>query len=292
MQSIGSYAFADCTYLSEINLNGVTTIGNYAFSGSGLLQVTLPDTLISLGEAAFAGCKNLQSAYINAPLSRIPDNLFSEASELSSFSFNGNITEIGNYAFNGCISITAFGFNEGLQTIGEYAFYNTGLANIILPQGLVNLGQAAFGGNANLIIAVIPSSVQNAVGVFFGSDNLEDITAPVTEDIIRIESYFLYIDTLNIKKFTINGGSVLGDFFFHRATKLRTIYIAETITQISGSAFYFNNSSVLERIDVSADNTEYSSQNGVLYNKENTVLIKYPSNIEGAFIVPQGIEKN
>lgn len=63
---------------------------------------------------------------------------------------------------------------------------------------------------------------------------------------------------------------------FFKNTNLKEIYIPESVTSISNNAFKGCDS--LERIDVSEKNLFYSSDEaGILYNKDKSVLLKYPN---------------
>ena len=45
----------------------------------------------------------------------------------------------------------------------------------------------------------------------------------------------------------------------------------------------------LSSVDVSDDNVNYCSQDGVLFNKEKTQIIRYPQRRQGEYIVPEGV---
>jgi hypothetical protein len=66
VESIGEWAFANCSNLKEINIpNSVKSIGNEAFYGCSSLQtINIPDSVGSIGYEAFYGCSNLQTVNI------------------------------------------------------------------------------------------------------------------------------------------------------------------------------------------------------------------------------------
>jgi len=74
---------------------------------------------------------------------------------------------------------------------------------------------------------------------------------------------------------------------FFDCTKITGITIPGTVTSIGDSVFDACIDLVL--IDVDNDNKVYSSENGVLYNKDKTILIKYPSGKSGAFDIPKSV---
>lgn len=65
----------------------------------------------------------------------------------------------------------------------------------------------------------------------------------------------------------------IGNFAFVDCDVLQSIFIPEGVAIIGLGAFSF--CSGLESIKVSSENINYSSQNGVLYNKDKTLLIQY-----------------
>ncbi|MBR5859761.1 MAG: leucine-rich repeat domain-containing protein, partial [Bacteroidaceae bacterium] len=64
--TIGSFAFSDCSGLTDITIpNSVTAIGNYAFNDcSDLISITIPKSVKSIGKDAFYKCSSLTSIII------------------------------------------------------------------------------------------------------------------------------------------------------------------------------------------------------------------------------------
>ena len=52
-----------------------------------------------------------------------------------------------------------------------------------------------------------------------------------------------------------------------------------------------NNCECLTNIDVESDNPNYTSENGILYNKNKTEIICFPGGISGKFTIPSGVTK-
>ena len=66
------------------------------------------------------------------------------------------------------------------------------------------------------------------------------------------------------------------------------ITIPDSVTSIGGNAFYQCTS--LTAIEVDSANSAYSSEYGVLYNKDKTTLIRYPQGKAGStFIIPNSV---
>ena len=62
---------------------------------------------------------------------------------------------------------------------------------------------------------------------------------------------------------------------FYNCARLITVIIPSSVTSVETQAFY--RCSSLTSINVSPDNITYSSEDGVLFNKDKTTLIRYPA---------------
>lgn len=79
------------------------------------------------------------------------------------------------------------------------------------------------------------------------------------------------------------------DWAFGYCSALRRIAIHKDIHQISFTAF--DGCERLERIEVDPQNPFYSDENGVLFNKDRTCLIRYPGNHPQLdYVVPETVE--
>jgi hypothetical protein len=79
----------------------------------------------------------------------------------------------------------------------------------------------------------------------------------------------------------------IGDGAFAGCTKLTSVTIPNTVTSIGDDAF--NYCTGLTAINVDPANSAYTSENGVLYNKAKTTLVKYPIGKTGAFTIPNTV---
>lgn len=113
---------------------GLEEIENQAFQGiQALKKVTLHSGITRIGKHAFDGCASLETLHLNAQ-------------------------EIGNYAFYECIQLRKVSF-EQTKTIGNDAFYGCQkLSNIVLPDGLLQIGEQAFQ-NCALTEVTVPKTV-------------------------------------------------------------------------------------------------------------------------------------
>ena len=164
--SIGRYAFAGCTNLTEVvihaTLGKYTSIGGYieqrAFYGcSSLKKVTFGNDceLQTIDDAAFYGCTALEEISIPISVTSINPYAFSNCSNLTTVNFNcPALTTINEAAFENCKSLTSIDLSgcTALTQIGKNAFrYCSAARYIKLPNSIVNgdysgVNQAAFVG--------------------------------------------------------------------------------------------------------------------------------------------------
>ena len=78
VQSIGDYAFCDCSSLTSLTLpSSLQSIGGGAFFGcNSLSSLTLPSSLQSIGDYAFGWCSSLTSLTLPSSLQSIGDSAF------------------------------------------------------------------------------------------------------------------------------------------------------------------------------------------------------------------------
>lgn len=79
----------------------------------------------------------------------------------------------------------------------------------------------------------------------------------------------------------------IGRFAFQNCFRLESVTVPSSVTSIGEGAFWSCIS--LLSIDVEPDNATYCSEDGVLYDKDKTVLHAYPEGKAGLFTVPSSV---
>jgi hypothetical protein len=146
-----------------------------------------------------------------------------------------------------------------------------------------NLG---FGGKASLISVIIPSSVTSIGSYAFGNCiGLTSITIPSSVD--SISSYaFGYCKGLTSVTIA-NSVTSIGDGAFEDCIGLTSITIPSHITSIGDGAFDY--CSGLTTISADINNANYSSTDGVLFNKNKTTIICCPGGKQAAYAIPSSV---
>ena len=119
-----------------------------------------------------------------------------------------------------------------------------------------------------------------------------DITNIVIEDGVTSIGYkaFAYCDNEYMTTVTIpNSVTTIGESAFYGCVYLKTVTIGSGVTSIGESAFESCKS--LTDITVSGENLYYKSVDNVLFNKDGTLLIKYPEGITAtSYTIPNDVK--
>ena len=276
VESIGNYAFYSCQSLNKLDFSksSVKTIGDYAFTVCKSLEsIEFPDSLESIGYGAF-------SAYTDGYYGSYV------ASSLKSVKFGGGLKSIESYAFyeNRALNTVKF-TGDALTSIGYRSFYNTDITELDLSGANASIGTYAFY-SCNSLRTVKLSGVNTIEsGAFYGCDEL--VNLEMSDTLTTIEgSAFCSCTSLKTVIFS-DSVTTIADGSFTDCTGLESVTIGKGCTSVTASAFTRNVN--LVKFDVSEDNENYASVDGVLYNKEKTAVICYPKSLSGECVIPDTV---
>ena len=266
----GNYKFSSVTIPSSVIYNGisytVTSIGGSAFRGcTGLTSVTIPNSVTSIGGYAFEGCKSLTSVTIPNSVKSIGKYAFYECDSLTSVTINSDAIVNKAYTYSDNLSdvfgsqVTKYIIGDNVKGIGEYAFSGcSSLISVTIGDGVTSIGTKAFDGCSS-----ITSPVYNAHCFAYMPKSYSGA----------------YVIPEGIKQ--IAGGAFSG------CSSLTSVTIGNSVTSIG--MYAFSGCSSLTSINVDANNSNYSSTDGVLFNKDKTTLIAYPRGEQGAYTIPNSV---
>lgn len=273
---IGASAFFRCEDLTSVTLpNTVSVISKWAFAGcTGLTSITIPELVTFIGDYAFWGCSGLTSVTIPESVTEIGANAFLNCNALLSITIPESII-IGRSAFNG----TAW-YNsqpDGVVYINRvlYGYKGTMPENthIDIREGTLSMVDYAFANYAELTSVTMPSSIK-IIGsdVFVDCINLSGVTIPLSVTSIG-ERAFQWCSKL--ESVTIPPqATTIGDFAFSYSEGLKTVVFGESEVSLGDGVFY--RSSNIEEFIVSENNRIYSLCDGILCNKDQSMLIVCP----------------
>lgn len=123
--------------------SGIESIASYAFVGMENYSFNLPDTIKTIGDYAFA---NITFAHpktgiqLPAALEHIGNHAF-EGAKLELVKFGSNLKTIGDYAFS-----YAWMYTDSERGRKEYTYHTYWYRDLILPDSIQTIGEAAFQG--------------------------------------------------------------------------------------------------------------------------------------------------
>ena len=235
--------------------DGVTSIGKYAFCACESIQdVTMPTSLVNIGNLAFWSCSSISRIKIPDGVTHIGSQAFLQCKNLIRADVADSVTTIGDGAFSDCSQLYVVNIPQNLITLASGIFSDcTALEHIAIPNGITTISQLAFAGCSNLKSVNIPDSV-TAIGerAFSDCTSLPSISIPDS-----------------VTTFFINNDGWIADDISHSP---------------------FSNCTSMTEIRVDANNPAYMAVDGILYNKERTILISYPAGkSESTFTVPGSV---
>jgi len=270
----------------------VTAIAKKAFSTSAITSITIPNSVTEIGDEAFKGCKNLTNIIIPDSVITMGKNVFDGCGGLTGVIIGNSVIKIEKQAFNDCIGLTEITIPDSVTVIEEQAFKGcTGLTGITIGNGVTGIGKQAFKGCKSLVSVTIPNGVTVIdEGTFDSCASLTNVTIPNGVTTIKGNPLIgggAFNGCKSLTGITIpNSVTVIGNAAFSD-TGLTSVTIPNSVTKIELNSFA--NCKNLTAINFDAGNSAYISENGVWFNKNKTVLLRYPEGKTGAYTVPNGV---
>lgn len=142
-------------------------------------------------------------------------------------------------------------------------------------------------GNGNRVDAT-----HNTYSVFKFGYCINEIRLP---DTMKKIAHSAFVGCKNLTDIELNEGlEVIGDQAFIGCKKLKDLDIPSTVQSLTNDINInpFDGCSSLENIMVNENNQYFSSSEGVLFNKEKTVMISYPeAKKEKSYVIPESVVK-
>ena len=199
-------------------------------------------------------------------ITAVEDFALQRASSVETVVIAGTVETIGKRAFAGCPKLIDLQIENGVETISNTAFSEcNSLTSVNIPGSVKSIGDYAFESCAKLENVVL-------------SDGVESIGKNSFSQCAALKNVYLS-NTLN----------TIGDYAFNNCTSLQSITIPASVENAGGLLFTYD--PAFESINVDAKNPCYASENGILFNKDKTVLIDVPMGKTGTYTIPASVTR-
>ncbi len=198
------------------------------------------------------------------------------------------VVSVGEQAFyvaEGDETLTAVFLPESVKELGEYCFYGCSALTKINLEHLENLQKGALRECTALESAELGYLKTVGKYPFYGCTSLKYVRIEGAEN---FETEFLrYCPALERAEFG-DGVESLPKNTFYDSDAVRELSLGKAFSQeVTSDTFPAG----LESIEVSAENATYSTEGGILYNKDKTELLYVPKYLKGRVVIADGVKK-
>ncbi len=183
-------------------------------------------------------------------------------------------------------------YHYAANQIPEFAFYNPftsqgkkSLTTIIFPTSLKSIKNYAFNSTGLSGVLTIPSSVRDTIGknAFSFCEGLTTVNLSAVSYIG--ESAFQACSNLTGTLVIPDSVFKVNPWAFAYCEKISAVSISKMVNSI-GTATFLNCGG---EFTVDAENTSYSSLDGVLFNADQSTIVRFPFNKSGSYTMPETV---
>jgi len=267
----------------KLDLSGsvLTAIPEMAFKQNNfIVGIEIPKSVTSIGSSAFYGCASLTSVNFQCTVT---------GTNFDSNSFLGDLRDKYLAGGPGTYTTTAPVSDSSVWTItftsitDMEAWLEAQPPNTSATAYTVKLNVNNLGGSSKTT-----GSVGNVLKLSERFNDIRFVNLDLSGSALTAieEEAFYWCGC--IVGVTLPGTvTSIGDKAFYGCPCLASVTIPSSVTSIGKLSFGF--CSDLTAINADTANAAYSSQDGVLYNKNKTALVAYPGEKTGAFTIPDSV---
>lgn len=194
------------------------------------------------------------------------DYMFYNCTALKYIKMPESVKHIGNNTFDNCTSLTQALIGTNTKSIGSLCFSACyALKEITIPNSVTELGDFAFASCNALQKAKLSENITEIKNnTFYFCTSLQDINIPQSVEYIKSGSFF-------------------------NCQQLANVYIPKNVKSIEVGAF--DRCYSLTAFEIDPENAYYTTEEGVLFDKEKTCLERYPiGKTNKNYSVPESVE--
>ena len=262
LKQINWQAFRGTTNLKSISLpKGLEVLQERAFNASGITSIVIPGSVKTVGALAFFQ-SYIEKATIEDGV-EILDSAAFRSCGLKEITIPGSVKEIKDSCFSEIWGLSKVTINNGVEKIDGGAFYGTAIKEIEIPASVLTIDDSAFsncGKIQTINVAIDNQNYSSQNDSLYNKDKTKIIRYPSGKKDTEFEV------PSTVKE--------IGNSCFSSCGNLVKIQITSNVEKLATSSFV--NQGNLTEINVVSENKYYSSEDGVLLNKDKTEFIKWP----------------
>lgn len=283
----------------------VKTIGEYAFNSNDATEIVIPEGVLEIGRGAFYDCRSLEQISIPASLIAIKSDAFKNCGRLAKIAVaHGNQRFSARdgllidresatllRAFGPLVSVT---ISDDVRIIGANAFsFLKSVVSIVVPDSVRRIEDDAFSYCTNLEVLRLPEQVEFCEDHFImGCESLRSVHIP--KGLGSLSGMFSIGGCSSLREIVLPEGlrtiSTGGLGAICRCDALERIVLPSSVTRIGpGGAFRENKN--LKMFEVHPDNLAFRAEDGVLFSKDMTRLVRCPEAKMGVYKIPDTVQK-
>ncbi len=319
--SIGNYAFFRCKKIISITIpNGVTSIGNNAFCGCiSLASVTIPDSVTSIENNFFAQCYNIEEIVANP--AQLPN---AKWKQMAMYTFFREPEKFSAEQAEGCKKYLLPQRKRLLPEIFANDYVH--VIRLFADAGKITKSNV----RAEYLDPAIEAKATQCVAFLMDWEN-KNVSSDDKEKLIEKELTKDPFNVTDMKKFwsykKLEDGTLCLTSYKGAETdvviperigknkvtliekelfspnkygpnstqkkimeKISSVFIPDSVICIGDDAFF--DCGKLADINVAAGNSAYSSENGILFNKSRTEILRYPERkTDASYVVPSSVTR-
>lgn len=286
---------------------GITTICTMAFYGMGNLKnVSISSTVEYIDKYAFALCSSLEEITIPDGVKKLADNVFLSCSSLKTVYIGKGLVDIGfNFTFqHGMFENFYVSPENPVFSSEDGVLFNKDKSKLVLypinnertsysvPEGVKVIGRESFWGTEALQNITLPDSVTQIDGrAFMETGFWNNESNWINEELYINDKYLISVgrNELISGDYEVKEGTkvIAGNAF--RNCDLTSIVIPASVVSVGECALGNSN---LNEITVDENNEYLTSVDNVLFKKDMSELVCYPSaKAETSYQIPSGVKK-
>ncbi|MBQ5334536.1 MAG: leucine-rich repeat protein [Oscillospiraceae bacterium] len=270
--------------------------------------VHVPDTVKKIQKHAFSGCERVREINLPAHLEIIEDYAFAHCKSLHYMQFPDSLSEIGTHALTACRQLRSLHLSrniteppvlQGCKSLRAITVSpeNPALSaknGILFNKDGTELRSCPQGKRGRLLIPAETEKI--AAGALTGCGSLTEIRVEEGNTAFSDQDGVLF-DAERTRLICCPAGYtgplMLGDELREIGPDAFPVQLLPIVMDDGSGTVnrLWIEGSALTEICTAADHPVFSSENGVLYNKEQTVLLRCPGGYHGRLTLPDGLRK-